>query len=166
MNPMNRLLSTARQMLSSATVALATGLGAGLSPFAPGTVGCLWGIPISALLKATQNHLWEAAGAGVLVVLAVPICSAAETRFGKKDDRRIVADEFMTFPVCLLGLPLAAPVVVVAFVLNRFLDVLKPPPARRAQQLPRGWGVVADDLTTSLYTLGIMHILHGLLAFG
>ena len=163
---MTRSPSKVPRLFSRVTLSLATGLGAGLSPIAPGTVGCLWGIPISALLKMVPNYLWEAICAGVLTAIAVPICSAAETYFGEKDDRRIVADEFMTFPVCLVGLPLSAPVAATAFILNRLFDILKPPPARQAQRLPGGWGVVADDLIASLYTLAAMHFLRWLLPLG
>jgi phosphatidylglycerophosphatase A len=34
----------------------------------------------------------------------------------------------------------------IAFALFRVLDIWKPPPIGRAQDLPGGWGVMADDL--------------------
>lgn len=138
---------------------LASGLGLGFSPVAPGTVGCLWGIAISWLLKLTGSIVLESAGALAAFLVAIPLCTAAEKAFGKKDDRRIVADEYLTFPICLVGVDPTPVHIAVAFVINRLLDILKPPPARQAQGLPRGWGVVCDDLVSSVYTLALMHFL-------
>jgi len=71
---------------------------------------------------------WQIALAAALAVVAVPICHAAEKHFGKKDDRRIVADEYLTFPLCVLGMPwLEHPwLLAVAFVVNRAMDIIKP----------------------------------------
>lgn len=148
---------TARPMRDP-IVLLATGFGFGLSPFAPGTVGALWGIPLVLALKALPGTIWEALAAVSLCLLAVPVCNRAERFFQKKDDHRIVADEYATFPLCMIGLPLTWWVVALAFVTHRLCDILKPPPAGVAQRLPGGWGVVMDDVLASLYSLAINHL--------
>jgi phosphatidylglycerophosphatase A len=102
----------------------------------------------------------QAAVAAALAVVAVPVCGAAEKAFGVKDDRRIVADEYLTFPICTIGLPcISAPwlILPVAFVVNRAMDVLKPFPARQIQAVPGGPGIVLDDVISSLYALAINH---------
>jgi phosphatidylglycerophosphatase A len=101
----------------------------------------------------------QAAIAVALAAVAIPVCGAAEKSFGVKDDRRIVADEYLTFPICTIGLPcLAAPwILAVAFVVNRAMDVLKPFPARQIQAVPGGPGIVLDDVFSSLYALAINH---------
>jgi phosphatidylglycerophosphatase A len=38
------------------------------------------------------------------------------------------------------------------FVIFRVFDIVKPYPANSAQRLPRGWGVVADDVIAGIYT--------------
>ena len=38
-----------------------------------------------------------------------------------------------------------------AFPVTRIIDIIKIPPAKRLEHLPRGWGVLADDLLGSLY---------------
>jgi phosphatidylglycerophosphatase A len=48
--------------------------------------------------------------------------------------------------------------IVWAFGLTRVLDILKPPPCRRLERLPGGWGVLADDLCASLYAAAILHV--------
>ncbi|MBN1269933.1 MAG: phosphatidylglycerophosphatase A [Kiritimatiellae bacterium] len=134
---------------------LATGLGFGLSPFAPGTVGTLWGVLLALALKRLPGAAWEVAAVALLCLAAVPLCGSAERFFAKKDDRRIVADEYVTFPLCIIGLPAVWWVLVVAFLTHRACDIFKPPPAARLQELPGGWGIVVDDVIASLYSLGI-----------
>lgn len=144
---------------------LANGFGLGLSPIASGTVGTLPGfLLVGALLPlAALPHgvIIQCVLAFVLTVIAIPICGAAEVHYGKKDDGRIVADEYMTFPICMLGLPwIEHPwMLLSAFVVARFFDILKPPPAHQSQSLGGGLGIVADDVIASLYALAVNHLL-------
>lgn len=141
-------------------VFFATGAGFGFSPIASGTVGTLWGIPI----------VWamHAAGLGlplfilvsiVLCLVAVPVCHDAEAVFGRKDDGRIVADEYATFPLCMIGLPFEPATVVIAFLTHRFFDILKLPPAAGLQRITGGPGIVIDDVAASVYSLAANHAL-------
>ena len=78
-------------------------------------------------------------------------------------DQRIVADEFLTFPICMIGLPVTLEhwwLVAMAFLTFRICDILKPPPAHQLQRLHGGLGVVADDFFAALYSLGINHGLY------
>ena len=47
-----------------------------------------------------------------------------------------------------------------AFPVTRILDMIKPPPARRLEHLPGGWGVLADDLLDSVYAAGLLHVIY------
>ena len=149
---------------------LATGFGLGYSPIASGTVGTLPGVALVLLLWPwIENPLAQALTALALTAAAVPICSAAEAQFGRKDDGRIVADEYLTFPLCMIGLPVSAAegwVIPLAFVTARAFDVLKPPPAYAAQRLRAGWGIVADDFFAALYSLAANHALYALIRAG
>jgi phosphatidylglycerophosphatase A len=74
------------------------------------------------------------------------------------DDSRIAADEWMLFPIALVGLPIwELPwwMMAIFFVVVRFIDIIKPYPANRLQSLPGGRGIVADDFVANLYALGI-----------
>ncbi len=44
-----------------------------------------------------------------------------------------------------------AGVLVGQFLLFRVFDVVKPPPARQAEALPAGWGILTDDLIAGVY---------------
>jgi phosphatidylglycerophosphatase A len=133
----------------------ATGFGLGFSPVAPGTAGAVLGLVIT-MLASHLKWIWQIIIYTGLIAITVPICGMAEQIFKQRDDRRIVADEICTFPLCALGLELAKRswwFVAIVFVINRVMDIIKPPPARQAQGLSGGLGIVADDIFSSLYAL-------------
>jgi len=137
---------------------LAIGLGTGLLP-ASGTAAALLGIPVAlALPWLGLSSAWsQAAACLALALLAVPLCGMAERHYGRKDDGRIVADEYLTFPIAMLGLPHAPAVFAVAFLTSRLFDIVKPPPARQLQALRGGLGIVADDVAACLFSLLTNH---------
>lgn len=142
---------------------LGVGFGTGYSPVAPGTVGTLLGLALVAGYgAATSSDMFfvtpsSLAFCVILSLLAVPICGRTEQQFGKKDDGRIVADEYLTFPICMLGMPLQPTWFLVAFLSNRFFDIVKIPPAYQAQRLKGGWGIVVDDVIAALFSLAFNH---------
>ncbi len=150
-------------LLQRVTLAVATGFGLGYAPVASGTFGTLAGVPLAlALARWHTQWGWQAAVAAALTLLAVPVCGAAERHFGSKDDGRIVADEWMLFPICLIGLPVLEHwrvLLPLGFVVARLCDIVKPPPARRLERLRGGVGIVIDDLCASLYALALNHLL-------
>lgn len=133
----------------------ATGFGLGFSPVASGTFGTLVGIPLvwgmHAFCPSLIGYIVMAVG---LCLLSIPVCSRAEAYFKAKDDGRIVADEWMTFPVCMIGLPFEPAVILMCFLSNRLFDIWKPPPARQLQSIKGGLGIVIDDVLASVYSLG------------
>jgi len=139
---------------------LATGFGLGLSPLIPGTVGSLLGVLAVFILRRLSlaaQILWVLG----LTLAAVPLSTAAEDYLKKKDDPRIVVDEYITFPICMLGLPWMQHwwLLVVGFVVNRIMDIVKPFPARQAQALYGGLGIVLDDAIAGVYALAINHVI-------
>jgi phosphatidylglycerophosphatase A len=139
-------------------VFVASGFGLGLvAPFAPGTFGSLPGVALAYAVCALPLWLQVVACAG-FALLAVPFCDVAEKALGIKDDGRITADEWMLFPVALIGIPLASLPwwsMLVFFCVIRVVDIVKPWPARRLQSVPGGLGIVIDDFFANLYSLAI-----------
>jgi phosphatidylglycerophosphatase A len=85
------------------------------------------------------------------LVISVPVATRLEKRYGH-DAGCIVIDEIVGIQIALT---LAAPSplgVWAAFFLFRLFDIVKPFPAGRSQNLPRGYGVVADDVFAGIYT--------------
>ena len=156
---------SSRSILQRITLAVATGFGLGRAPVASGTFGALLGLPLALGLTVLHRHLgWQIAICAALSLLAVPVCDAAERFFGEKDDGRIVADEYLTLPICVIGLPIAEMLrggqvmqglilLGTAFVLSRVCDILKPTPARQLQRVRGGLGIVLDDVFASFYAL-------------
>jgi len=83
---------------------IAVGFGAGWSPVMPGTVGTLVGLPIAWGLMQVQDAGIQAMVCGALTLLAIPICGVAEQVIGGKDPGCIVADEYLTLPITVIGL--------------------------------------------------------------
>ncbi|MGI6098857.1 MAG: phosphatidylglycerophosphatase A [Kiritimatiellia bacterium] len=154
-----------QSFLQRITIAVATGFGLGKAPVASGTFGALLGLPLALGVTVLHEHLYlQISICAALSLLAVPICDAAERFFGEKDDGRIVADEYLTLPICVIGLPIARmmregqvmqglSLLGTAFVLSRICDILKPTPARQLQRVKGGLGIVLDDVFASFYAL-------------
>ena len=147
---------------------LAEGFGSGRLRPGPGTWGSLVGCALSIPLLGLP--LW-AAGLVTLgaFLVAVPICSRAEVLLGKTDPGSVVLDEIVAIPLTLLplqaggllgwtpardlaSLPAHWGWWLAAFALFRVLDIVKPGPVGTLQDLPRGWGIVMDDMAAGLIT--------------
>lgn len=140
--------------LSTFAGLLATGFGLGHAPVLPGTAGALGGVLLALALSGWPIRK-QVLAIAVLVAIAVPISNHGSRAFPEHDDSRIVADELLTFPVATLGLPIRQHpgLLVVAFVASRVLDGLKPFPARAAESVPGGAGIVLDDVVANAWTL-------------
>jgi phosphatidylglycerophosphatase A len=62
-----------------------------------------------------------------------------------------VIDEVCGYFVAVMFLPKSLLIGVYAFVLFRVFDIAKPFPISRSQNLPKGWGVVVDDILAGFY---------------
>lgn len=85
-----------------------------------------------------------------VTVAGVPLASRAEKIYGH-DGKPIVIDEVAGVLLTVVGLGHSLPLFIAGFLLFRVLDVAKPPPAYQLQSLPRGWGIMADDIMAGLY---------------
>ncbi len=120
----------------------------------PGTWGSIAAFGIYLLLPAAwfgTGAIWIS-GAFLLAfcLLAVYFSSMAEKTLGH-DNGSIVIDEVCGFLMVVLWFEHSWLIGLYALVLFRVFDIAKPFPVNRAQKLPRGWGVVADDLLAGIY---------------
>ena len=136
-----------------ASVWLATGAGIGLVSPAPGTVGGLWGLPLAWLIGQLGGNAIQSFAIVIVGLGSVAICSrAAQVLGGKKDPGAIVLDEIAALPIVFLGVEQKNLVVwLMGFLLFRVFDISKPPPVRDVEQLPAGWGIMADDWVAAMY---------------
>ena len=131
-------------------LALATGGGSGYSPIASGTVGSAVGVAVWVLLSQLSPPAYALACAAV-IALGIWAAGRAEALLGGHDDGRITIDEIAGMLVSLAWLPARPEVAGLGFLLFRLFDIWKPFPARQAERLPGGLGVMADDLVASAY---------------
>ncbi len=147
-----------KNFLSRIPTAIATGFGLGYAPVASGTFGALLGCIL--VWGMTGLELWvQILFCAASTVACIPICTVAEKALGgEKDNGKIVADEYLTFPICMLGMYSLWQdhwwLMPMCFVVSRIMDIVKPFPAYRLQALPSGLGITIDDLVASLYALG------------
>ena len=147
----------ARSFADSALLVVATGLGLGFVPIAPGTIGSLIGIPLAWGLQ--QPPLWgRAMAAAILFLVGIPICAAGARLLGTKDPGAVVFDEIAAFSVLFLFVPFTLWTAVAGFVLFRLFDIWKPVPVRTLETVPGGAGIVADDLMAGLYAALVLFL--------
>ena len=105
----------------------------------------LWVIPFSGV------GFWVALAA--VVVAGIWASHRVEVALQRKDPGVIVIDEVAGMMVSVALLPRTPGVLLCAFFLFRLFDIWKPFPAREAQGLRGGFGVVVDDLVAGVYAL-------------
>jgi phosphatidylglycerophosphatase A len=132
-------------------LALASGLGLGYSPIAPGTAGTLLGIVI--FLGMGRIH----ALAYLIILFALFFFSCwlsarSEDILQKQDPQIVVIDEVVGFLVTMFTFPLNWHYILAGFLLFRFFDIVKIYPASYFdREGPPGYGVVLDDVISGIY---------------
>lgn len=140
---------------------VATSLGAGYSPLAPGTAGSLLSVALWVLL-----HRWFPAALqipyhlvliAVLTVVGIWASTRSEIFFGEVDPQRTVIDEVVGQQIAYLGLlSFDWKSLLLGFILFRLFDIWKPYPIRKIQAWRGGVGIVMDDVGAGLYALFVL----------
>ena len=76
-----------------------------------------------------------------------------------KDSSKVVIDEAAGMMITLTLIPVSIINIVAGLILFRFFDIVKPLLIRKLEQLPKGWGVMADDILAGLYAHLVLLIL-------
>ena len=161
---------------------LATVGGVGYLPKAPGTWGSLVGVALYWALSKIPGQpaidlyprdvylvLRPEWPIGVVVALVLALLGVAASNrvakfTSKKDPQFVVIDEvsgqLFTFLFALS--PLNWKYLLLGFILFRVFDIWKPFPARQAESLPGGWGIMADDWIAAVYAAIGIWIARGL----
>ncbi|MGI9236516.1 MAG: phosphatidylglycerophosphatase A family protein [Woeseiaceae bacterium] len=135
---------------------LAFGFGTGLAPFAPGTFGSLPGVLLFWLTLDFGLYV-QLGVAFALVACGIWICGESARRIGVHDHGGIVWDEIAGMYLTLLAAPLTPLGFLLAFVLFRAADIVKPWPIRDLDhRLGGGLGIMLDDLVAALYAAVVL----------
>ncbi len=130
----------------------------GFAPIVPGTFGSMGGLFLYFILLAVPYWWVYVTVVTILVLLGIWAAGKAERESGIVDPSFVVIDEVAGQLITLFLIPLSWVNVAAGFILFRLLDIVKPFPARQAESLPRGWGIMMDDVIAGIYGNLLMHL--------
>lgn len=136
---------------------IATALGAGYAPLAPGTAGSILCLLIVYFCSPVPLLVYI-----LVLVLLFFLGVYSSTRVEKDlghDPSIVVIDEVLGMGISLLLLPRNFWLFFIAFLLFRVFDIFKPPPINFSQKLAAGWGIMVDDIIAGLYAFIGVHII-------
>ncbi len=146
----------------SLAVWIATVAGTGYFPYAPGTVGSAIAVGLVAAFNACP--FVPASRLALLILTTVTLfffgvwaAGESERYFRRKDPGHVIIDEVVGQMLPFLLHPQASGKILLAgFALFRLFDIVKPFPARRAERLKAGWGIMVDDVVAGIYALVVI----------
>ena len=140
-----------------------TFFGAGLLKPGPGTYGsvaatAVWFLAMRHVPANLTPWITLAMAAGATAI-GIPAATRVARESGRKDPQIVVIDEVAGQWLALTLAPPSLPFALLALVLFRVFDILKPPPVRWLERLPEGTGIVVDDLAAGLYALLVYFVI-------
>ena len=132
--------------------------GSGYFPIAPATFASAILTGILFWIGPGKPGLPELSGI-ILAITLIGFWSATVTEKGHGHDARIIViDEIAGMLLTVVFVPWDLPHLIPAFFLFRIMDIVKPPPVGKLERLPRGIGVVSDDLGAGIYALVVLYL--------
>jgi len=139
---------------------IVTGMGFGLSPFAPGTAGAFLALLTLYPIRRFDNSSYLLIGLIlVFYVLGVISTNYVEKSWGK-DPSRVVVDEVIGLWISILFIPINLYTAVLAFFLFRLFDIWKPFGIRKLETIGGGHGVMLDDVLAGIYSNVVLQIIY------
>ena len=145
------------KQLKDPVILIATGLGSGLAPKAPGTAGTVIAIPLYLVMQPLPLASYVLITA-LLFALGIWVCAYTANKLGVHDHPSIVIDEIVGFLITMAAVPAGWLWIVIGFVLFRLFDALKPWPISWFDRVVTGgFGIMLDDVIAGLFSLAILH---------
>ena len=123
--------------------------------FAPGTIASMFAMLVWFFIPL--NLFIQLSIILILLLLALFLCYIHSTESDIKDPSYIVIDEVIGMFISLFMLPKQLSFYLLAFMLFRIFDILKPSIIYNAQDLKYGVGIIADDILAGLFTIIILN---------
>lgn len=143
---------------------VATGFGAGLLPWAPGTWGSLAALPCGWAIRSLGGVIALAGASAIAFLVGCWAAGRVARASGEHDPGFIVIDEVAAQWLALLAVPLDLRWFAAAFLLFRIFDIAKPWPARAIERhVAGGLGIMLDDIVAALYAVLLLLIGAGVL---
>ncbi|WP_020410281.1 phosphatidylglycerophosphatase A family protein [Hahella ganghwensis] len=147
-----------RKTLCNPVHLLATGLGSGLSPKAPGTVGSLAAIIVYMAFLAHLDWTVQLLIIVVAALLGIYLCGQTARDWNTHDHGAIVWDEWVAQWLTVIALPWNSPWLIAGFVYFRLFDIWKPWPVSWCDRhIHGGRGIMLDDILAGVMAWAAMH---------
>jgi len=143
---------------------LGTFFGAGLLKPGPGTYGSiaavlLWYGAAHALQPSPiALAIGTAVAAVVVTLIGIPAATIVARESGLEDPGHVVIDEVAGQLIALIAIPADWRHAAVSLLLFRAFDIIKPPPVRQLERLPKGTGIMLDDVAAGLLALLVAQV--------
>jgi phosphatidylglycerophosphatase A len=108
-------------------------------------------LAVYAATALADSWIIEVVVLSVVLILGIWSAGHVERELGK-DPGAVVIDEVAGMLVTLAFLEVSLAGAVAGFLIFRLLDVIKPPPARRLEDLHGGPGIMFDDVMAGIYS--------------
>lgn len=138
---------------------LGTFFGTGYLRPGPGTWGSVAGLliwlSVAYWAHLTRAHLaiGTAIAAAAMLATGIPASNIVAREAGTEDPQFVVLDEVAGQWIALIGATIRPWSWLLAFLLFRLFDILKPPPARQFDRMHGGFGIMMDDVAAGVYAL-------------
>jgi phosphatidylglycerophosphatase A len=136
---------------------LGSGFFTGYIPFASGTFGSFAALLIYYIPGFSNPYIMIPAII-LFAVYGVFIGTKFEKLYGE-DPAECTIDEVVGMWITLLFVPKTLIISLTGFLIWRILDIIKPFPARQAEKLHGGLGIMMDDVIAGLYSLIILLVI-------
>jgi len=134
---------------------IAVWFGCGHMPVAPGLTGTLGAIPLYLLLRP-HGPVAVAVAAAVVTLVGIWAAGRVERRLGIKDPQMVCVDEVAGVLVTWIAAPMTTRALIAGVVAFRIFDQFKPWPARAAERLGGGSGVMLDDVAAGVWGAAVL----------
>lgn len=135
---------------------LGSGFFTGYIPIASGTFGSLAAVVIY-IIPGFENSFILIPSILIFFLYGIYVGTKFENIYGK-DPAECTIDEVVGTWISYLFLPKTVGILLITFFLWRALDIIKPYPAKKFEELRGGFGIMIDDVVSGFYTLIIMHL--------
>ena len=136
---------------------LGSGFFTGYIPIVPGTFGSLAGLLIY-YIPGFEKPVIILPAIIVFTVYGIYVGNKFDKVYGK-DPRQCTIDEVVGMWISLLFLPKQIVISILAFIIWRAFDIVKPFPAKNLEKLEGGLGIMIDDVVSGLYSLIVLQVI-------
>lgn len=121
----------------------------------------LWFLVVRlAHLSPVQTATVSGGGALLALLIGIPAATIVERESAREDPGHVVLDEVCGQWIALAASPANWPHALLALLLFRVFDIIKPWPARQLEQLHGGIGIMLDDVAAGVYALLVFIVIH------